>query len=179
MCYTKTKTNTRYTKTEVSLVLHWATLVHIYVTLRLCYGKKITSKYIHHYHYFNYENFSAINTVTFSGYFTISFYKFIVIKKTRPVSTFYRRHNILTNTYFTFDFYIVTDIITMAIRFTLLVALCSVAYGDYYGPSSSPSQAFFGGRSSLDFTYQVPDINFASVIPARNPPARLPVNGFG
>ncbi|XP_026318636.1 peroxidase-like isoform X2 [Hyposmocoma kahamanoa] len=67
----------------------------------------------------------------------------------------------------------------MVIRFTLLVALCSVAYGDYYGPSSSPSQAFFGGRSSLDFTYQVPDINFASVIPARNPPARLPVNGFG
>lgn len=67
----------------------------------------------------------------------------------------------------------------MAVRVTLIVALCSVAHGGYYGPTSSPSQAFLAGGSSSGFAFQAPGINFANVIPPRNPPARLPVTGFG
>lgn len=65
----------------------------------------------------------------------------------------------------------------MVVRLLVLVAVVNIVHGGYYGPSQS--QGFFGGGNSQGFTFPSPGINFANVIAPRQPPARLPAQGFG
>lgn len=67
----------------------------------------------------------------------------------------------------------------MVIRLSLLVAVISIVHGGYYGPTQSPTQTFIvGNGANQGYPFSGP-INYANVVTPGQPPARLPVNGFG